>query len=172
MQPDLILKRACIMLRVLTLIFLMFSIFCSVSYAADLAALQDKFYGGLGAVIENNMDDSEQCLKAVDQYYAANEALVVQLREKMKKAMTQAAPMMQKMVDKYSSMSEEEAQALEKQYEGKEPPRPQLSAAMTRYSKAVATFSQKYPYQAMELAGKIMRIMMDPQQMQQMQEVN
>lgn len=153
------------MLRTFILVLLLVSMLCAVSSAADLRALQDKFYVGITDVMERNMEDPQQCLRAVDKYFEDNQALVAQIRKETEKVMAQSAPMMQKMMDQYQSMSEEELEALEKKSVGiagmEKRIASQMSPTMTRYNKVMDTFMERYPQYAMELAGKMLRLMPD-----------
>ena len=42
--------------------------FSTLSHAASLEAEIDQFYDGLGAIVERNMDNPDQCLREVDEY--------------------------------------------------------------------------------------------------------
>jgi hypothetical protein len=102
------------MFRIFSLAFLMLALFCCVAPAADLSALLEDFYGGLADIIENNMDEPQNCVREVDAYYQDNQALVYQIQEETANVMAQAAPMMQGMMDDYqSAKSEEELRAME-----------------------------------------------------------
>ena len=148
------------MLRIFVLVVLLVSMLCAVSSASDLRALQDKFYAGITDIVQRNMEDPQQCLGAVDRYFEDNQALVAQIRMETEKAMAQSAPMMQKMIDKYQSMSEEELQALEKKSAATDQRmQSQMSSTMTRYNEVMSAFMERYPKYAMELAGKMMRLM-------------
>ena len=162
------------MWRTFILTILLISILCSVSQAADLRVLYDKFYTGIADVIERNMDDPQQCLREVDKYFEKNQALVAQIRSETEKAMTRSAPMMQKMMGQYQSMSEKELAALEKKSVGsagmEKRIQSQMSPAMTRYSKVADTFMEKYPQYAMQLAGKMMQLIPSLYSQMQMQQ--
>ena len=151
------------MWRTFILTILLISILCFVSQAADLRVLYDKFYLGMADVIERNMGDPQQCLREVDKYFEKNQALVAQIRSETEKAMTRSAPMMQKMMNKYSSMSEAELERLEQQGSGQAQMQSNMSPAMIRYNKAVEAFSTDHPRYALQLAGKMMQLISVPQ---------
>ena len=145
------------MIRTIVLAFLMVVILCFTSQAADLNKMSDKFYAGLADIIESNMDDASSCVVAVERYYQENKALVAQIREETAKVLAQSAPMMNKMMNEYMSMSEAELEAMEKKYKGMQQ-QGQKSPGMTRYSKALQEFTSKYPKYGVEIAIKAMQL--------------
>ena len=124
-----------------------FLAFQALSQAVDIKALTDGFYGDLAEIIERNMNNPEQCVAEVQNYYNTNQDKVAQIRQESEKAMQQIAPQM----EKYMSMTEEEAEAMSRSNVGQ--PKPQMSAAGKRYSDAVSTFMAKYPKEGMRIAG-------------------
>jgi ribosome-binding ATPase YchF (GTP1/OBG family) len=127
--------------------FFAFIIFQTISQAKDLRALSDEFYSGLAGIIERNMNNPEQCVAEVQDYYNANQDKVMQIRQESEKALQQIAPQM----DKYKSMTEEEAEAMSKS--SVERAESRMSAAGKRYSDAMKAFMVKYPKEGMKIAG-------------------
>ena len=127
--------------------------------AQDINQLTDGFYNGLADIIERNIDNPQECVAEVDNYYQTHQDEVKQIRQQAEKAMEQIAPQ----IDKYMSMTEEEAAALAAQQKGSEStPESRMSQAAKRYSEAVKAFSAKYPKEGMEIAGKAMQLFMGP----------
>lgn len=122
--------------------------------AQMLDSLTDEFYNGLADIIEQNMNDPQACVTAVDGYFTTNQDKVEQIRKQAAEAMEAIGPE----IDKYMSMTEEEAKAMaEKQ--GTQPDRqPKMSAAGQRYNDALKAFSLKYPQYGMKIAGKTMQL--------------
>ena len=134
------------------LALLVLSLLGSIGLAEDLSKLTDRFHGGLADIIERNMDEPQRCVREVDEYYQDNQAIITEIRRKTEKAMAHVGPMMEKMISEYSSMSEEELEAMEKKYEGMQtgmPHRPE-SAEMARYSQVMEAFAMKHPQKAMQ----------------------
>jgi protein subunit release factor A len=148
-------------MKVLFLAFLMLFILNYVGLAEDLNKLTDRFYTGLADIIEGNMDSPNECVRAVDKYYLDNQALVGKMRQATKEAMEEATPMIEKMINKYESMSEEELEALEKQYQGmeQEMSKKQIPAGAARYTELLQTFTMKYPKYGMEITMRAMQLM-------------
>ena len=130
-----------------------------VALAEDLGRMMDRFYGGLADIFEANMDDPEQALSEVNNYFEENQVLIVQIQEGTKKAMAQAAPKIQSMLDKYKSMSEEELDALEGKQEKMQGSMGfQMSPTMARYNKAMQAFTMKHVQHAMKIHAKLMQL--------------
>lgn len=142
------------------LVLVMVSFMGGISLAKDLNKMVEGFYAGLADIIEANMDNPEICLVKVEDYYQKNQAVINEIRQETAKALEKSAPMMQKKVDEYMSMSEEELEALERKHggemAGKESDK---SPIMTRYSQALGKFSLKYPEQGMQIGLKAMELM-------------
>ena len=144
-------------------IFLIVTFLGGVSRAENLQTLTERFYTGLADIIEQNMNSPQDCVSAVNRYYQNNQQTVEKIRRLTKEALEKAAPMMEKMAPamqdyqkRYESMSEEELEALERKHQSRQP---EMSPALTRYSKALDAFIQKYPNQGMEIAMKAMELM-------------
>ena len=127
--------------------------------AQDLNKITDKFYTGLAEIIERNINNPGECVREVENYYQTHQEEVRQIRQQAEKAMEQIAPQ----IDKYMSMTEEEAAALaEKQKASGNTPESRMSQAGKRYTEALKAFSAKYPKDGMEIAGKAMQLFMGP----------
>ncbi len=123
--------------------------------AQQINSVADEFYNGLADVIEKNMDAPEDCVREVDNYFAANQDKVELIHREAAKAMEQIAPE----IDKYMSMTEEEAAAMA-QKQGTQTNRqtPKMSAAGQRYNEILKAFCSRYPQQGMKIAGKTMQL--------------
>ena len=123
--------------------------------AQQINAVADEFYNGLADVIEKNMDAPEDCIREVDNYFAANQDKVELIRREAAKAMEQIAPE----IDKYMSMTEEEVAAMA-QRQGTQANRqiPKMSAAGQPYNQILKAFCSRYPQQGMKIAGKTMQL--------------
>lgn len=123
--------------------------------AQQINSVADEFYNGLADVIENNMDAPEDCIREVDNYFAANQDKVELIRREAAKAMEQIAPE----IDKYMSMTEEEAVAMaQKQGTQANSPAPKMSAAGQRHNEILKAFCSRYPQQGMKVAVKTMQL--------------
>ncbi len=130
-------------------------IFKGVVTAQQINSVADEFYNGLADVIEKNMDAPEDCIRAVDNYFSANQDKVELIRREAAKAIEQIAPE----IDKYMSMTEEEAAAMAQQ-QGTQANRqtPKMSAAGQRYNEVFKAFCSRHPQQGMKMAGKTMQL--------------
>ena len=123
--------------------------------AQQINSVADEFYNGLADVIEKNMDAPEDCVREVDNYFAANQDKVELIRHEGAMAMEQIAPE----IDKYMSMTEEEAAAMaQKQGTQANSPAPKMSAAGQRYNEVFKVFCSRHPQQGMKIAGKTMQL--------------
>jgi len=130
------------------------------TFAEDPSAIMDRFYEGLGGVIENNMEDPDGCIVAVEDYYAAHQAEIREIRKMTAKSMEQASAMMSEMSSKYDEMSEEELAALERKMAAEYPaPRTTMSSSMARYTNAMVEFTKRYPSQGAMISVKAMELL-------------
>lgn len=154
--------------RIFTFTGVLFS-FGLFTFAQDLVSLTDKFYDGLSAIIERNMDNPINCLREVDSYYQDNQALIQKIRSETAKAMQKIEPMLQqymKAVDgamAASDFDEDGLQELEREMSSYKSQQVPPSAAAERYAKAMEYFSMKHPQYAMTVALKAMELMPDVQ---------
>ncbi len=137
------------------LLCIFLAIFNGIVTAQQINSVTDEFYNGLADVIEKNMDVPEDCIREVDNYFTANQDKVELIRREAAKAMEQIAPE----IDKYMSMTEEEAAAMA-QKQGTQTNRqtPKMSAAGQRYNEILKAFCSRYPQQGMKIAGKTMQL--------------
>ena len=142
------------LLKRLVLSVLCLVVLSGIAAAQSLDSLTDEFYGGLADAIEQNMNDPDSCVAAVDNYFAANQDKVAQIRQEAEEAMKAIAPE----IDKYMSMTEEEAAAMEQKQGMQANKQPKMSAAGQRYNNALKAFSTKYPQYGMKIAGKTMQL--------------
>jgi hypothetical protein len=147
--------------KVLFLVVLMLFILNYVGLAEDLNKLTDRFYTGLADIIETNMDSPNDCVRAVEKYYQDNQALVGKIRQATKEAMAEAAPVIEKMMNKYESMGEEDLEAWEKQYQGmeQEMSKKQIPAGAARYTELLQAFTMKYPKYGIKITMRAMQLM-------------
>jgi hypothetical protein len=125
------------------------------AFAEDPSAIMDRFYEGLAGVIENNMEDPDGCISEVEDYYAAHQAEIREIRKITAKSMEQASAMMDEMSSKYDRMSEEELAALEKKMAGEySAPRTTMSSSMARFE-----FTKRYPSQGAMISVKAMELL-------------
>jgi hypothetical protein len=123
--------------------------------AQQISMVADEFYNGLADVIEQNMNYPDACVTAVDNYFTANQDKVGLIRQETSKAMELIAPQ----IDKYMSMTQEEAAAMKKAQSAQaNRPASQMSAAGKRYNDAFKAFMTQYPKQGMKIAGKTMQL--------------
>ena len=124
--------------------------------AQDLETLAADFYNGLADIIENNMDNPNACVAAIEEFYAANQELIVQMREAAQKSIGYGE----------NQMSQEQIQTmmLQQSITQQMPDTPVTRAAM-RYSNALTLFSQRYPQQAATIAAQAMVLMPEEMQM-------
>ena len=151
------------MWRKMLLVIVLVVVSGSACFAADLPAMTDKVYNAVAEIIERGDVDPRQTLSLIDVYFEENASFIAEIRAETKKMMDQAAPMMAKMMNKYSSMSEAELERLEQQGSGQAQMQSNMSPAMIRYNKAVEAFSTDHPRYALQLAGKMMQLISVPQ---------
>ena len=143
------------LLKYFTLSCLCLFILNGVAMAQELNRVTDEFYSGLAGVIERNMNDPESCVREVDNYFEANRDKVELIRKEAAKAMEMIAPE----IDKYMSMTEEEAAAMAQQQRMQtNRPEPRMSAAAQRYNQVFKAFCSQYPKYGMKIAGKTMQL--------------
>ena len=136
------------------------SLLASISLAQDLNQVVDQFYAGLADIIERNMDNPDQCVREVEDFYAANQETVNKIRQAAQEAMKELSPM----IDKYKSMTQEEIEALHQEAREKqigqtdfpEVTLPPLADGADRYAQAIQAFAAKYPEAGMKIAAKAM----------------
>ena len=158
-------KRCSLLLAVVLCV----GVFVGQLRAQDVSRLADEFYAGLADIIERNMNAPDNCLAEADRFYQTNQDKVLAMRKAAEKAMQQAAPLM----EKYMSMSEQEAEALaNKQQGGVQGRQSRLSSAAQRYTEAVKNFATKYPMPGMRLATLAMQLVTDPAKMQNAKQFN
>lgn len=126
--------------------------------AEDTAAVMDRFYDGLADVIEKNMGDPDECAGAVDDYYVSHSADVEAIRNATAKGIEKAADLMEKEMEKYENMTEEELAALEEKAGGYSVSKT-MSPGMARYAAAMERFTQKYPSQGAMISMKAMQFL-------------
>lgn len=146
--------------KIFVFVFLAIFISSPLLKAEDANTLADGFYNGLAEIIERNMNNPDNCVVEVENYYQANRATVEKIRQLAEKPMAQAMQEMDKVMEKYESMSEEELEALERQAQqkGSQYKQQKMSPGAARYTEAMKNFTMKYPQQAMKVAGKAMRL--------------
>jgi hypothetical protein len=144
------------LVKYFTLLCLGLFILNGVAMAQELNRVTDEFYSGLAGVIERNMHDPESCVREVGNYFEANRDKVEFIRKEAAKAMEMIAPE----IDKYMSMTEEEAAAMAQQQERMQANRsePRMSAAAQRYNEVFKAFCSQYPKYGMKIAGKTMQL--------------
>lgn len=131
------------------------------SAAEDLAQLVDKFYGGLADIIERNIDDADVCLAQAKEYYENNQDLVKVIRDESAKAMQQAMPLAEQLMN----MPEEELARLGSQQAGAQdaPADSGMSAQAKRYAQAMEAFAERFPTKALQLAGLASQFVLAPE---------
>ena len=148
-------------LKVFTFAFLLISLLtCAPQAQEDVNMLIDEFYDGLADVIEYNMDDPDQCVIEVDEYYVENQATVERIRRMMEEAMVKVKDMMDGFTPEYGSMTEEEMEALEQQGRQRGMPGDQVrEEEETRYAKVLSEFTLKHPQHGLKVVMKGMELM-------------
>ncbi len=124
------------------------------SQVQDLTKIADNFYAGLADVIEANMDDPDNCLREVEDYYQKNEATVKQIRMSAEEAMKQVIPL----VDEYMSMSEGELEAFAREQKMNRQSQLRISPGAVRYTETMKAFTMKYPAYGLQVATKALQL--------------
>jgi len=135
------------------------SLYCVILYAADINKTTDEFYLGLALIIEHHMDNPQACVQAVEAYYQENQSTIQKIRTSAQEALEKSGPMMEKMMNNYMTMSEEELEELEKQQKGSmTKAASQSSPGVDRYTKALQNFTMRNPQQGMRIATKALEL--------------
>ena len=155
-------------LKVLVLAFPVILMLNCLCFAEDLTKKMDKFYAGLADIIERNMDNPEQCVREVDNYYAANQATIAQIRNETKKAMERVAPAMDEFepIRKDGIEDVEEPQDMQKWAEDMQKLGEKMQRSRTatqtpgaeRYAKAIQGFTMKYFQPGLKISTKAIQL--------------
>jgi len=127
----------------------------------DLWQLMNTFYNGLAHVVEQNMENPANCVRAVDKYYENNTATVEKIRILNARYMAKAETVMRNYqetgMDEFANLGE--LQELEGSLKELNSQSQQSGEGMERYAKALEQFSMKHPGQGMAIAAKVARLM-------------
>lgn len=126
--------------------------------AEDAAVLMDKFYDGLAAIIERNMNNPKQCVSEVNNYYETNRATVEKIRKISAEAINKGMAMM-KQLEETGNIAVPAGQAEQAPSQLAEMSKSTEMQGSSRYSKALQVFSEKYPTQGMQIAIKAMQLL-------------
>jgi len=155
-----------VMINSLILILLIFSPLGL--FSEDVMTKAEKFYNGLGSVIERNMNSPDKCIKEVNAYFAKNQETVNQIRKASEGAMAKMGPML----SNFSSMDEAELAKMRKNSEETASANSNLNAK--GFNRIIEEFSQKHPQAGMQIAMKLMELvpMFDKGQFNQLMNLN
>ncbi len=132
----------------IALVLISFAFFASTAPAENLAALTDKFYGGISDIMEKNMNNPDKCVREIDKYYDDNNATILKIRklteENIKKAVEFAKNFKDAPIENYEKAK---SKAGDFYNENMGP-----TAGITRYSNAMQEFAMKHPQQAIKIA--------------------
>lgn len=122
----------------------------------ELERLLTSFYNDIARIINDNMDDPDECLKRVDDYYKDNEDKVEKIRALSEEYMTKLASMLGEYEDIGGDWEiidyEIEYEILEKT--GLARTQPFMNYETTDYSIALKKFSSIYPHHGSVIAKK------------------
>lgn len=128
-------------------------------FSQELVSIADEFYTGLADIIEANMDSPQECLGQVINYYQNNQDKIKQIQVYMEEAMKKAAPMMEKLAERYNNMTDEQAEQFDQISTAEDNFKPRASNAGQRYAEVLSEFSQKNPSEGMRIATMAMQLL-------------
>lgn len=122
----------------------------SVSHAEDADALKNRFYGGLGAIIERYIDEPQRCVNEVDRYYEANRAMIKEIREWS----GVVAARVSSSYSEFRSVSDSDIQGYQDDAMYAHERRQRATDGLTRYKEALQVFMEKYVIEGLQIIAK------------------